>query len=75
MVQGPDDADHDGETAAIVGDAGTFERRSFPRDFDVCAFGKDRVEMGAEHEMGPPGLAGAFAKDVSYFVNPDVFQP
>ena len=72
MVQGPDDTDHDGETAAIVGDAGTFERRSFPRDFDVCAFGKDRVEMGGDDDMRMERRPRPFPEDVARLVAPDV---
>src|SRR5690242_9262244 len=44
-LEGADDGEHDGQSATVVPDAWTGERRPVAFDFDVRAFREHRVEV------------------------------
>ena len=70
-----DDAEQNGKAAAVVADAGPLDDRAGARRLDVGLFGKDGVEMGAEHEVRRGCEAGALAEHVPDAVDPHVLQP
>ncbi len=58
FIEGARHREDDGEPAAIVADAGAFEHGAFTRHFDIGAFGKDRVEVRGQDDVGMRRLAG-----------------
>ena len=59
LVQRADHAEHHGQPAAIVADAGPFQDVAVARDFDVRAFGEDGVEVRARRpDCGRAALPG-----------------
>ena len=62
------------QTAAVVADAGTLEPASGPRDVDVGAFGKHRIQMRGDHDVWLPCNTWPVAEHVSNPIEPNVCQ-
>ena len=60
------------EPATIIANPGSAEHRALAFDNDVRAFGKHRVEMGAEHQMRTRLRAALLAEHVAFLVNAHV---
>jgi hypothetical protein len=74
VPQRADHAQHDGESATVVADAGAAEHRPFAGDLDVRLLRKHRIEVRAEDEVGPRRRAGPLAEHVAHLVHAHVLQ-
>src|SRR5437867_10606692 len=73
-VERPDHADDDGQTAAIVSDAGPVDHRALARGPDDRTLGENRVEVGREDQVRARRAPGTLAQDVAGPVDPHVLQ-
>ena len=61
--------------ARIIADTGSVELRSFTADLDVCAFGKNRVEVSSNRDGGAGSAALACSNHITFGVDLDIRQP
>ena len=66
------ETEQDGQASAVVADARPLQPAAGPRDADVGAFRKDRVEMRGDHEVWLACNTWTVAEDVAGLVDPDV---
>jgi hypothetical protein len=74
MIHRLGDCDQHGETAAVVADAGPEEYGVLSLDVHIRPVGKDRVQMGRNHDMGMSGGTRTLAEDITGRVDADVLQ-
>ena len=75
LLQRPHDAEQHGQAATIVGDPRSVQPAAAARDPHGRAFGKHRVQMGAEHQMRTVATASPLADDVADGIDAHLAEP